>query len=49
LGRQFGARRIRVFGSVACGEIDPRTVATVIDRHLDPLETSVQAMLHSDS
>lgn len=30
------------------GEIDPRTVAAVIDRHLEMLETSVRAMLAND-
>ncbi len=30
------------------GEIDAQTVATVIDRHLDGLETSIRAMLAND-
>lgn len=31
------------------GEIDAQTVTTVIDRHLNALETSVRAMLKDDS
>lgn len=30
------------------GEIDAQTVAAVIDRHLDVLEASIQAMMASD-
>ncbi|WP_028995732.1 HepT-like ribonuclease domain-containing protein [Azonexus hydrophilus] len=30
------------------GEIDPITVAAVIDRHLEMLETSIRAMLAND-
>lgn len=30
------------------GEIDPQTVAAVIDRHLNALEASIQVMLSSD-
>ncbi|WP_198140656.1 HepT-like ribonuclease domain-containing protein [Polaromonas naphthalenivorans] len=28
------------------GDIDPDTVATVVDRHLEPLTHAVSAMLH---
>jgi uncharacterized protein with HEPN domain len=31
------------------GEIDPQTVSAVIEKHLDPLEASIESMLRADS
>jgi len=42
-----GLRNILVHNYL--GDIDPQTVATVIDKHLQPLEECIRAMLATDT